>query len=132
MSRSLGIPLQHVRRFLAQTGGVRKRPRVRQSRHLTLTEREEISRGLAMGRSARMIAVSLGRSPSTISREIARNGGQNTYRAAAADQLACQRARRPKPAKLAACPPWRVLVEDNSPPFRGRAWPGAWRAYRFR
>jgi hypothetical protein len=52
MSRSLGIPLQHVRRFLAQTGGVRKRPRVRQSRHLTLTEREEISRGLAMGRSA--------------------------------------------------------------------------------
>ncbi|WP_210436879.1 IS30 family transposase [Nocardia rhamnosiphila] len=113
MSRSLGIPLQHVRRFLAQTGGVRKRPRARQSRHLTLTEREEISRGLAMGCSARMIAVSLGRSPSTISREIARNGGQNTYRAAAADQLACQRARRPKPAKLAACPPLRVLVEDK-------------------
>ncbi|WP_444979985.1 helix-turn-helix domain-containing protein [Nocardia grenadensis] len=57
-----------------------------------------------MGCSARMIAVSLGRSPSTISREIARNGGQNTYRAAVADQLAYQRARRPKPAKLAAHP----------------------------
>uniref|UniRef100_UPI003571005C helix-turn-helix domain-containing protein n=1 Tax=Nocardia testacea TaxID=248551 RepID=UPI003571005C len=64
MSRSVGIPLQHVRRFLAQTGGVRKRPRVPQSRHLTPAEREEISRGLAMGCSARMIAVSLGRSPS--------------------------------------------------------------------
>ncbi len=49
MSRSLEIPLQHVRRFLAQTGGVRRPPRALQNRHLTLTEREEISRGLAMG-----------------------------------------------------------------------------------
>ncbi|MGA6204506.1 helix-turn-helix domain-containing protein [Nocardia testacea] len=57
-----------------------------------------ISRGLAMDCSARMIAVSLGRSPSTISREIARNGSRNAYRAAAADQLAYQRARRPKAA----------------------------------
>ncbi|MFI5720604.1 IS30 family transposase [Nocardia sp. NPDC051750] len=80
---------------------------------MTLTEREEISRGPAMGCSARVIAVSLGRSPSTISREIARNGGRSVYRAAAADQLAYQRARRPKPAKLAACPPLRAMVEDK-------------------
>ncbi|MET8798758.1 helix-turn-helix domain-containing protein [Nocardia sp. NPDC004568] len=59
------MPLQHVRRFLAQTGEVRKRPRVRQGRHLTLAEREEISRGLAMGCSARMIAMSLGARPRT-------------------------------------------------------------------
>ncbi|WP_083873106.1 helix-turn-helix domain-containing protein [Nocardia testacea] len=58
-----------------------------------------------------MIAVSLGRSPSTISREIARNGGRRAYRAAG--QLAYQRARRPKPARLAACPPVRALVEDK-------------------
>ncbi|MGW5382434.1 IS30 family transposase [Nocardia sp. NPDC003963] len=102
-----------MRRFLAQTGGVRKRRRIRQSRHLTLAEHEEISRGLAMGCSSRMIAVSLGRSPSTISREIARNGGQITYRAAVAGQLARQRARRPKPVKLAACSPLRALVEDK-------------------
>jgi IS30 family transposase len=81
--------------------------------HLELTEREEISRGLAMGCSARTIAVSLGRSPSTISREIARNGGRSDYRAPAADRLAYQRARRPKAAKLAACPRLRVLVEDK-------------------
>jgi IS30 family transposase len=78
-----------------------------------IADREEISRGLAMGCSARTIAVSLGRSPSTISREIARNGGRSAYRAAAADQLAYQRARRPKPAKLAACPQLRALVEEK-------------------
>ncbi|MEU4841268.1 helix-turn-helix domain-containing protein [Nocardia testacea] len=72
---------------------------------LTAAEREEISRGLTMGCSARMIAVSLGRSPSTISREIARHGGRNAYRAAVADQPACQRARRPKPA-MPPCGPW--------------------------
>lgn len=66
-----------------------------------------------MGWSARAIAVSLGRSPSTISREIARNGGRGIYRATAADLLAYQRARRPKPAKLARSPQSRALVEDK-------------------
>lgn len=113
IARSLELPLQHVRRFLAQTGGVRRPPPQRRSQHLTMAEREEISRGLAAGRSARTIAVCLGRSPSTISREIARNGGRADYRAAAADHRAYQRARRPKPAKLVRNTRLRALVEEK-------------------
>lgn len=78
-----------------------------------MAEREEISRGLAMGYSARAIAILLGRSPSTIAREITRNGGCAAYRAAVADQRAYQRARRPKPAKLAKYPLLRGLVEEK-------------------
>ncbi|MFE3262619.1 IS30 family transposase [Nocardia sp. NPDC059091] len=113
IARSLEMPLQHVRRFLAQTGGIRRPPSRRRIQYLTMAEREEISRGLARGRSARAIAASLGRSPSTIAREIARNGGRTAYRAAMADHRAYQRARRPKPAKLARNPLLRVLVEDK-------------------
>jgi IS30 family transposase len=68
---------------------------------LTLAEREEISRAVAAGHSLRSIATSLGRAPSTISREIRRNGGQRSYRAHQADQAAWDRARRPKICKLA-------------------------------
>jgi IS30 family transposase len=68
---------------------------------LTLSEREEISRALALGHSLRSIAAQVGRSPSTISREIKRNGGYDDYRAAQADQAAWDRAHRPKPCKLA-------------------------------
>jgi IS30 family transposase len=71
---------------------------------LTLTEREEISRGIAVGQSLRSIAVSLGRSPSTVSREIKRNGGPARYRAAGADNRAWAAARRPKACKLATRP----------------------------
>ncbi|QVI19504.1 IS30 family transposase [Nocardia tengchongensis] len=78
-----------------------------------MAEREEISRGLAKGRSAREIAATLGRSPSTIAREVARNGGRTAYRAAMADHRAYQRARRPKFAKLARNPLLRVLVEEK-------------------
>ncbi|MGF6756563.1 IS30 family transposase [Paraburkholderia sp. GAS42] len=67
---------------------------------LTLTEREEISRALVAGRSIRSIAVQLERTPSTIGREIARNGGQEGYRASQADQLAWDRGRRPKVCRL--------------------------------
>ena len=67
-----------VRRILAETGGIRPAPRRRSSRSLTLAEREEISRGLASYRSLRAIALQLGRAPSTISREVNRNGGVNT------------------------------------------------------
>jgi IS30 family transposase len=59
-------------------------------------EREEISRGLAAGWSARRVAAGLGRSSSTVSREIARNGGRDGYRAARADRRAWDRACRPK------------------------------------
>jgi hypothetical protein len=86
---------------LAPTGGIRPQPRRRSRLALTLAEREEISRGLVAGRSLRSMAVALGRSPSTISREIARNGGLRPYRATKADKRAWQSALRPKPCKLA-------------------------------
>ncbi|MFQ5546467.1 MAG: IS30 family transposase [Acidiferrobacterales bacterium] len=90
-----------IQRILAETGGIRPAPRRRSGLALTLAEREEISRGAAAGRSMRSIATSLGRSPSTISREIRRNGGPRRYRAGKADQGAWDRARRLKTCKLA-------------------------------
>ena len=89
-----------VRGILERTGGIRPRTRRRSSRSLTLAEREEISRGLVAGQSLRSIAASLDRAPSTVSREIHRNGGRRGYRASAADQAAWDRARRPKTCKL--------------------------------
>jgi IS30 family transposase len=80
---------------------------------LLLAEREEISRGLAAGDSCRMIARRLGRAPSTVSREVARNGGCRRYRAQVADAAADRRARRPKPAKLVLQPRLRAVVEDK-------------------
>ncbi len=82
-------------------GGYPPRPRKRSDRSLSLNEREEISRGLAAGESFRTIASRLGRSPSTVSREVGRNGGRRRYRATSADHRAWSRARRPKPCLLA-------------------------------
>jgi IS30 family transposase len=90
-----------VRGIFERAGGIRPRERCRSSRSLTLAEREDISRGLAAGRSLRSIALRLGRSPSTISRELSRNGGRRCYRAHRAEQAAWDRARRPKICKLA-------------------------------
>jgi IS30 family transposase len=87
--------------ILAQTGGIRPPERRRCATVLTLAEREEISRALMAGQSMRSIAARLGRAPSTISREIGRNGGQDGYRATLADQAAWERALRPKVCKLA-------------------------------
>ena len=84
---------------------------VRSPLRLSLREREEISRGLAAGESRRAIARRLGRAPSTIAREVSRNGDVRRYRACAADRAALARARRPKVAKLAACPRLRAVVE---------------------
>jgi IS30 family transposase len=78
---------------------------------LSLAEREEVSRGIAGGESLRSIARRLGRSPSTISREVVTNGGRRRYRACRADKAALQRARRPKPSKLASCARLRSAVE---------------------
>ena len=78
---------------------------------LSLAEREEISRGLAAGESVRSIAGRLGRSPSTVSREVAANGGRRRYRAAKADAVALRRMRRPKPSKLAVHHELRAVVE---------------------
>lgn len=86
---------------LARTGGIRPPERKRSPMVLTLAEREEISRGIATGQSIRSIARFLQRAPSTVSREIRRNGGYTEYRANQSDQAAWDRARRPKPCKLA-------------------------------
>lgn len=86
---------------LAPTGGIRPPPRRRSRLALTLSEREEISRGIAGDLSLRSIADQLGRSPSTISRELKRNGGIEHYRASRADEAAWDRSQRPKPCKLA-------------------------------
>jgi IS30 family transposase len=86
---------------------------VRSPLRLSLREREEISRGLAVGESRRSIARRLGRSPSTIAREVTRNGDARRYRACAADRAALARARRPKTSKLAACPRLRAVVESK-------------------
>ncbi|MFE9362471.1 transposase [Streptomyces sp. NPDC006978] len=103
--------MHSARRFLCQSGGVRLAPQARSERHLNGREREEISRGIAAGESARQLAKRLGRSPSTVSREIARNGGRDRYRAATADAAVHGRGRRPKQAKLAQRPALRALVE---------------------
>lgn len=87
--------------ILSRTGGIRPTQRTRSRLSLTLSEREDISRGIAADLSIRTIANHLGRSPSTVSREINRNGGYYHYRAAHADQAAWDRAHRPKPCKLA-------------------------------
>ena len=99
-----------VYRILAQDGGIARLARRRAAGALRLEEREEISRGIAAGRSIRRIARDLGRSPSTVSREIRRNGGGQTYRASWADRRAWDRALRPKPCRLAHYEPlrWRV------------------------
>ena len=86
--------------ILRKTGGIRPRPRSRSRLSLTLAEREEISRGMVAGQSLRSIAVSLGRAPSTVSREIIRNSGRQHYRANVADKEAWNRALRPKTCKL--------------------------------
>ncbi len=90
--------------LLARTGGIRPPERRRSRLAMTLAEREEISRGLKAKMSLRSIARQLRRAPSTISREVRRNGGRCVYRAARADQAAWDRARRPKHCKLANRP----------------------------
>lgn len=96
IGRALGRGSSSVHDLLAVRGGIPPGVRRRSAVALTLAEREEISWGLAAGRSIRSIAAGLERSPSTISREVVRNGGAGRYRASAADQAAWDRALRPK------------------------------------
>jgi IS30 family transposase len=100
IARSFDRHHSSVRRILSETGGIRPAVRHRSARVLTLAEREEISRALMAGQSIRAMATRLNRAPSTISREIRRNGGKDHYRASRADQQAWDRARRPKECKL--------------------------------
>jgi len=98
---------------LAPTGGIRPPPRLRSRLALTLSEREEISRGLSCGLSLRAIAYGLKRAPSTISREVERNGGGRLYRAAVSDRAAEDRALRPKICKLAMSPFLRRAITNK-------------------
>jgi IS30 family transposase len=102
-----------VHKILAETGGFRPPQRRRNAKALTLAEREEVSRFLAEGWSLRWIASKLGRAPSTISREMARNGGRDTYRAVQAKDAAWDRARRSKPCKLVENRSLAKIVSDK-------------------
>jgi IS30 family transposase len=93
-------PHTSIQNILSKTGGIRPPQRRRCATALTLAEREEISRALMVGQSMRSVAARLGRAPSTVSREIRRNGGQDGYRASLADESAWNRALRPKRCKL--------------------------------
>ncbi len=122
MRRARGEPVQMIARHMGRdrgtvwkvvtaTGGIPPRTPQRSCRELTVGEREELSRGLAMGESCRAMARRLGRAPSTVSREVHRNGGRQSYRAAEADVAAVRRRRRPKPGKLALSSALRAEVE---------------------
>lgn len=125
VGRRLGLPLGSVSNHLARAGGIRPRRRRRAERCLSFEEREEISRAIARGHSARAIARALGRSHTTIAREIERCGGRRRYRAHSADRETWRRARRPRPTKLELCAELRRVVceclqKDHSP-SRSRA-----------
>lgn len=111
ISAVLGCDRETVTWQVNRAGGLRPRERRRAARHLTLAEREEISRGLAAGDGVRALARRLGRAPSTISRELERRGGAAWYRAAAAEAEAWAGGRRPKRTKLARTPRLRRVVE---------------------
>jgi IS30 family transposase len=120
IARRLVMPKRTVSKYLQRMGGIRPRPCRRSERCLSLAEREEISRGIARGESARAIGRTLGRSHTTVSREINRCGGRGRYRAHAAERAAWGRAKRPRATKLELCSELRELVigrleQDHSP-----------------
>lgn len=126
IGRAFDKPSSSIYFQVAPHGGIRPAPRRRSRLALTLAEREEISRGIAAARSMRLMARLLGHSPSTVSREIKRNGGYDRYRAADADKNAWRRARRPKRCKLANNPQlrWAVVskLELNWSPEQIAGW----------
>ena len=110
IGRAFGKQSSSIYFLVAPHGGIRPAERRRSRLALTLAEREVISRGVTAHRSARSIAKLLGRSPSTVSREMSRNGGYDRYRATLADENAWARSRRPKCCKLATNPRLRQAV----------------------
>jgi IS30 family transposase len=111
ISRTLGRTMGTLRILVASTGGRSPLVPRRSALRLAPAEREEISRGVVAGDSCRMIGQRIRRAVSTVSREIASNGGRHRYRACQAEQAAWRRARRPKAAKLVTCPQLRQVVE---------------------
>lgn len=113
IGRELGKHPASVFGVLKASGGIMPQARHRSERTLSLEEREAITRGISAGSSFRAIAGMIGRSPSTVSREVTRNGGREHYRAVAADCHAWDRARRPKPCLLAQRPKLRRIVAQK-------------------
>lgn len=111
IARELERSAPAVKYLVVRRGGIAPQEQRRARWALSASDREEISRGIASGYSIRQIAAMIGRAPSTVSREIGRNGGRTHYRAAAADAEAWQRAKRPKTCRLALQPRLRRLVE---------------------
>ena len=111
VAAATGRTVRSVENVLARSGGLPPRVTVRSPLRLASAEREEISRGLGAGQSFRQIAARIGRAASTVSREVAANGGRRRYRAWLAEAGAAGRARRPRVAKLARCPRLRREVE---------------------
>lgn len=126
IGRAFDKPSSSIYFQLAPHGGIRPASRRRSRLALTLVEREEISRGIVADESARSMAMRLGRSPSTVAREISRNGGYDRYRASSADETAWEQARRPKRCKLADNPQLREAVArklgDNWSPEQIAGW----------
>jgi IS30 family transposase len=110
IGRAFGKESSSIYFQVSPHGGIRPAPRYRSRLALTLSERETISRGIAAHQSTRSMAKLLGRPPSTVCREIKRNGGYGRYRAAQADAQAWVRARRPKHCKLVTHPWLRQIV----------------------
>lgn len=110
IARALGWHEASISRYLRVRGGIVPIARRRCARSLSLSEREAISRGIVANHSIRRIAAELSRSPSTVSREIERNGGRSRYWASQADSRAWDRARRPKPCRLSCRPRLRWEV----------------------
>lgn len=110
---ALGKHAGSIHGVLSSNGGIFRASRRRSDLALTLSEREEISRGISSGESIRQIALRLERAPSSISREIARNGGQKKYRATIADSAAWQRALRPKLCRLALHKELQTVVAEQ-------------------
>lgn len=108
-----GLAPASVFSYLRYHGGIEPRARCRRLGSLTIAEREEISRGVAAGKSLRGIACSIGRSPSTVSREISRNGGTDRYRALDAERAAWRRSRRRKPFRLVTNSRLRSIVVEK-------------------
>jgi len=113
IGRALGKHAGSIHGVLSSNGGFIPPVRKRSRWALTLAEREEISRGLATDASIRQIAATLGRAPSTVSREIRRHGGAHRYRAAEADTQAWTHSRRPKPCRLATSPTLQQIVASK-------------------
>jgi IS30 family transposase len=113
IGRALGKHAGSIHGVLSSNGGFIPPVRKRSRWALTLAEREEISRGMATDASIRQIAATLGRAPSTVSREIRRHGGAHRYRAAEADTQAWTHSRRPKPCRLATSPTLQQIVASK-------------------